>query len=155
MLSLFNYENYTSKFRGLITFEPLELKQSYIPHLKVLVCGINAFSLQWCGCIFISCYTHLKLALLLQKTELLTFLLASTVIYCKECHLWKLICYGCLGPHLKVKVWEWPRCSMLQAWTKRNLSSIQKINQLHMKIGVGLGNKKLQVTFLDQNNLYN
>ena len=26
----------------LITFEPLELKQSYIPHLKVLMCGIDA-----------------------------------------------------------------------------------------------------------------
>ena len=70
MLSLFYYENYTSKFRGLITFEPLELKQSYIPHLKVLVCGIDAFSPQWCGSIFMWCYTHLKLALLLHKTAL-------------------------------------------------------------------------------------
>ena len=26
----------------LITFELLELKQSYIPHLKVLMCGIDA-----------------------------------------------------------------------------------------------------------------
>ena len=25
-----------------INFEPLELKQSYIPHLKVLMCGINS-----------------------------------------------------------------------------------------------------------------
>ena len=45
MLSLSYYENYTSKFRGLITFEPLELKQSYIPHLKVLVGGINTLVL--------------------------------------------------------------------------------------------------------------
>ena len=28
---------------------PLVLKQTYIPHLKVLMCGINAFSLKWCG----------------------------------------------------------------------------------------------------------
>ena len=25
-----------------ITFEPLQLKQSYVPHLKVLMCGIDA-----------------------------------------------------------------------------------------------------------------
>ena len=54
----------------LITFEPLELKQSYIPHLKVLMCGINASEVQWCGCIFILHYTHQKLTLLLHKTAL-------------------------------------------------------------------------------------
>ena len=57
----------------LITFEPLQLKQSYIPHLKVLVCGINASSFQWCGSILKTCYTYLKLALLLHKTALVTF----------------------------------------------------------------------------------
>ena len=63
----------------LITFESIELKQSFIPHLKVLVCGINAFSSQWCGCIFILCYTHLKLALLLHKTAIVNFLMSTTV----------------------------------------------------------------------------
>ena len=43
------------------------------------MCGIIAFGAQWCGYIFILYYTHLKLALLLHKTVLLTFLLASTV----------------------------------------------------------------------------
>ena len=32
-----------------------------------------ASSSQWCGCIFILCYTHLKLALLLHKTVLMNF----------------------------------------------------------------------------------
>ena len=57
----------------LITFEPLKLKQSYIPH------GINALGVQWCGCIFMFCYIDLNLALLLHKTVLVTFLLASAV----------------------------------------------------------------------------
>ena len=63
----------------LITFEPLELKKSYIPHLKVLVSGINAFSPQWCGCIFVLCYTHMKLALLLHKTATTKIILHKTV----------------------------------------------------------------------------
>ena len=61
-------------------FESLELKQSYIPHLKVLVCGIDAFSPQWCGSIFIWCYTHLKLALLLHKTATAKYILHRTVL---------------------------------------------------------------------------
>ena len=75
----FTKEIYTFKLRQLITFETLELKQSYIPHLKVLMCGINASGAQWCGHISTSCYTHLKLELLLHKRVLVTFLLASTV----------------------------------------------------------------------------
>ena len=63
----------------MITSEPLELRQRYEPHLKALLCGINASSFQWSGCIFISCYTHLNLALLLHKTVFVTFLLGSTV----------------------------------------------------------------------------
>ena len=38
----FTKEIYTFKLRQLITFETLELKQSYMPHLKVLMCGIDA-----------------------------------------------------------------------------------------------------------------
>ena len=59
--------------------EPLELKQSYIPHLKVLVGGIDAFSPLWSGCIFVLCYTHMKLALLLHKTATAKYILHSTV----------------------------------------------------------------------------
>ena len=44
------------------------------------MCGINASSYQWFGCIFILCYNHLNLALLLHKTVLVTFLLTSTVL---------------------------------------------------------------------------
>ena len=63
-----------------MTFEPFELKQSYVLHLKVQMCGINFSGAQWCGYILISCYTHLKLALLLHKTEVVMFILGSTVI---------------------------------------------------------------------------
>ena len=38
----------------LITFEPLEQKQSYIPLLKVLMCGMNAQGAQQHTGIFIS-----------------------------------------------------------------------------------------------------
>ena len=79
MCSLFYYRNYTFKIWWLITFEPLEINQSYIPHLKVLVCGIDAFSPQWCGSIFTWCYTHLKLALLLHKTATAKYILHSAV----------------------------------------------------------------------------
>ena len=41
--------------------------------------GINAFSYHWSGCIFIMCYTHLKLALLLHKTVLVNFPIGTTV----------------------------------------------------------------------------
>ena len=58
----------------LITFESLEMKQSYIPYLKVLLCGIIAFSCQWRGCIFTLCYIHLNFALLLHKIVLVMFL---------------------------------------------------------------------------------
>ena len=54
-------------------------KYSYIPHLKVLMGGINAFSSQWCGCIFIMCYTLLKLVLLLHETVPLNFPSGTTV----------------------------------------------------------------------------
>ena len=63
----------------LITFESLVLKQSYIFHLKVLMCGINAFATQLRGDPFILSYTNLKLALLLHKTVLVNFLMSTTV----------------------------------------------------------------------------
>ena len=54
------------------TLEPLKLKQSFIPHMKVLTCGINSSGAQLHGCIFTLHYTHLKLTLLLHKTVLVT-----------------------------------------------------------------------------------
>ena len=63
----------------MINFEPLELKQSNIPHLKVLMCDINASDAQWCGHMSIFYFTHMKSELLLHKTVLVTFLLVSTV----------------------------------------------------------------------------
>ena len=42
--------------------------------------GINALGAQLCSYIFILCNTHLNLALLLHKTVLKMFLLASTVM---------------------------------------------------------------------------
>ena len=42
--------------------------------------------LYWCGYIFILCYTHLKLALLLHKTVLVIFLFASTVTLVDPIH---------------------------------------------------------------------
>ena len=41
--------------------------KTYIPHLKVVMCGIHAFGAQLCDYIFILCYTHLKLFFLLHK----------------------------------------------------------------------------------------
>ena len=38
----FTKENGDIKIRWLVTFECLELEQSYIHHLKALMCGINA-----------------------------------------------------------------------------------------------------------------
>ena len=73
-----------SVYTWLITFEPLELIQSYIFHLKVLVGGINAPSSRWCGCIFIMCYSRLKFALLLHKTVLVNFQIGTTLF--KRCY---------------------------------------------------------------------
>ena len=69
-VSSFQIERDLTFLLQLITFQHLELKQSYIPHLKVLMCDIDASGAQWCGYVFIFCYTHLKLALLLDKTAL-------------------------------------------------------------------------------------
>ena len=63
----------------LITFEPLEQKQSYIPLLKVLMCGMNARGAQQHAGIFILWYTSLKMALLLHKTALVNFPMATIV----------------------------------------------------------------------------
>ena len=51
----------------LVTFEPLDLEQSYIPHLKALMCGINAAEAQRCDCMFTFCYAYPKMGVLLHK----------------------------------------------------------------------------------------
>ena len=51
----------------LVTFEPLEVEQSYIPLLKALMCGINAVGAQGCGCMFTFCHAYLKMGVLLHK----------------------------------------------------------------------------------------
>ena len=50
-----------------VTFELLEVEQSYIPLLKALMCGINAVGAQGCGCIFTFCHAYLKMGVLLHK----------------------------------------------------------------------------------------
>ena len=51
----------------LVTFEPLEVEQSYIPLLKALICGINVVGAQGCSCMSTFCHAPLKIALLLHK----------------------------------------------------------------------------------------
>ena len=43
------------------------LEQSYIPHLKALMCGINAAEAQRCDCMFTFCYAYPKMGVLLHK----------------------------------------------------------------------------------------
>ena len=58
----------------LVTFEPLEIEQSYIPLLKALMCGINAVGAQGCGCMFTFCHAPLKIAVLLHKMPKVPFI---------------------------------------------------------------------------------
>ena len=51
----------------LVTFEALEVEQSYIPLLKALMCGIDAIEAQGCGCMFTLCHAYLKMGVLLHK----------------------------------------------------------------------------------------
>ena len=53
----------------LVTFELLEVEQSYIPLLKALVSGINAVGAQGCGCMFTLCHTSLKMGLYFIKQK--------------------------------------------------------------------------------------
>ena len=57
----------------LITFEPLEVEQSYIPLLKALKCGINAVGAQGRGYSSSLCHTHLKMGVLLHKQATVRF----------------------------------------------------------------------------------
>ena len=54
----------------LVTFELLEVEQSYIPHLKAMMSGINAAKAQGCDCMFTFCHAYLKMGVLLHKMEI-------------------------------------------------------------------------------------
>ena len=51
----------------LVTFELLEVEQSYITLLKALMCDINAVGAQGSGCMFTLCHAPLKMGVLLHK----------------------------------------------------------------------------------------
>ena len=51
----------------LVTFEPFDTQQNYIPLLKALMCGINAVGAQGRGCSSLLCHAHLKMGVLLHK----------------------------------------------------------------------------------------
>ena len=51
----------------LVTFEPLEIYQSYIPFWKAQECGNNAWEAQGRGCMFMLRQTSVKMAVLLHK----------------------------------------------------------------------------------------
>ena len=55
----------------LVTFELLEVEQSYIPLLKALMCGIDAVEAQGCGCMFTFCHAYLKMGVLLHKMAII------------------------------------------------------------------------------------
>ena len=63
----------------LVTFELLEVEQSYIPLLKAPMCGINAVGAQGRGCMFTLCHTSLKMGLLLHKMANQPFCLLLSV----------------------------------------------------------------------------
>ena len=66
----------------LVTFELLEVEQSYIPLLKALMCGINAVGAQGSGCMFTLCHAPLKMAVLLHKTEKVCRVMNTAVYIC-------------------------------------------------------------------------
>ena len=63
----------------LVTFEPLEVEQSYIPLLKALMCGIDAVEAQGCGCMFTFCHAYLKMGVLLHKEASQRFIMILAV----------------------------------------------------------------------------
>ena len=55
----------------LVTFELLEVEQSYIPLLKAMMCGINAAEAQGCDCMFTFCHAYPKMGVLLHKMAII------------------------------------------------------------------------------------
>ena len=52
--------------------------------MKLMMCDVDASGAQWHGFVFILCYTHLNLALLLHKQDLVATGVATTVILIKR-----------------------------------------------------------------------
>ena len=63
----------------LVTFEHLDIQQSYIPLLKALMCGINAVGAQGSGCMFTFSHAPLNIALLLHKMAKVPYSFSETV----------------------------------------------------------------------------
>ena len=72
----------------LVTFELLEVEQSYIPLLKALMCGINAVGAQGSGCMFTLCHAPLKMAVLLHKTGNVCRVMITAVYTVELRNLW-------------------------------------------------------------------
>ena len=90
----------------LIIFSLLEQKQSFMPLLKVLICGMNVQGTQRHDGIFILGFTSLKMAVLLHKTVLVNFPMATTVGQLKL-H-WFFFQKSCVGMvENKAKFWPW------------------------------------------------
>ena len=73
-------KSYFSFVLLLITFEPLEVEQSYVPVLKALMCSVNAVGAQGCSCMSTICQAPLKIALLLHKMANGPYSLSETVL---------------------------------------------------------------------------
>ena len=65
--------------------------------MKELLCGMNARGAQWHGGIFMKRYTSLKMAVLLHKTALVNFPMATTVPRTCAALLMSLVEYQVLG----------------------------------------------------------
>ena len=82
----------------LVTFEPLEFEQRYIPHLKALMCGIKASEAQWRGSTLRVCQALLKSAVLLSEiAKRLTFIFGNCIWNYKVLYI---INYNFLGEKL-------------------------------------------------------
>ena len=79
------------------------------------MCGINASTSQWCGCIFILCYAHLKLALLLHKQGLVATGIATTVSRCY------LASYNALFLKISLNKTHFRSCAYLVSGSSRNV----------------------------------
>ena len=66
-------------------------KQSYIPLLKVPVCGMNAWGAKWLSGNFTLQYTILKMTFLLYKIALVNFPMATTVCKYSSSHFVDII----------------------------------------------------------------
>ena len=69
----------------LVTFEPLEVEQSYIPLLKALICGINVVGAQGCSCMSTFCHAPLKIAYLSESFDIGLLLFLSLASYQQNC----------------------------------------------------------------------